>query len=68
MYGLAEGVLGDLLTEMAARPGVFLATKVLRGGLDQMQRSAQLLRTQVIDLMQCTIWWTDVLNWRRYAV
>lgn len=39
-----------------------------RGGLDQMQRSAQLLRTQIIDLMQCTIWWTDVLNWRRYAV
>lgn len=63
MCGLAEGVLGDLLIEMAARPGVFLATKVLttgrERGLEQMQRSAQLLRTQVIDLMQCTIWWTD---------
>ena len=30
MYGPAEGVLGDLLTEMAARPRVFLATKVWR--------------------------------------
>ena len=44
MYGPAEGVLGDLLTEMAARPRVFLATKVWTTGrereLEQMQCSA----------------------------
>jgi diketogulonate reductase-like aldo/keto reductase len=64
MYGLAEGVRGGLLTEMAARPRVFLATKVWttgrERGLEQMQRSAQLLRTQVIDLMQIH----NLVDWR----
>ena len=56
MYGPAEAVIGDLLTEMAARPRVFLATKVWttgrERGIEQIQRSTQLLRTQVIDLIQ----------------
>jgi diketogulonate reductase-like aldo/keto reductase len=53
MYGRAEEVAGDIL---AARPRAFLATKVWttgrERGIEQMRRSAQLLRTEVIDLMQ----------------
>jgi diketogulonate reductase-like aldo/keto reductase len=56
MYGRAEAVTGDLLAEMGARPSAFLATKVWttgrERGIEQMRRSAQLLRTEVIDLMQ----------------
>jgi diketogulonate reductase-like aldo/keto reductase len=48
MYGRAEAVVGDLLAEMAARPRAFLATKVWtigrERGIEQMQRSARLLR------------------------
>jgi len=55
MYSTAEAVLGELLTpQMHQR--AFLATKVwTRGeaaGIEQMQRSAQLLRTQRLDLIQ----------------
>ena len=56
MYGRAEAVTGELLDEMEARPRAFLATKVWttgrERGIEQMRRSAQLLRTEVIDLMQ----------------
>jgi diketogulonate reductase-like aldo/keto reductase len=56
MYGRAEGVVGDLLADLAARPRAFLATKVWTTGCDkgiaQMRHSAGLLRTHVIDLMQ----------------
>ena len=56
MYGRAEAVTGDLLAELAARPRAFLATKVWttgrERGIEQMRRSAQLLRSDVIDLMQ----------------
>jgi diketogulonate reductase-like aldo/keto reductase len=56
MYGRAEAVTGDLLAEMGARPRAFLATKVWttgrERGIEQMRRSAQLLRTEVIELMQ----------------
>src|ERR1700760_2419259 len=56
MYGRAEGVAGDLVAELGARPPAFLATKVWitgrEAGLAQMQRSASLLRSEVIDLMQ----------------
>ncbi len=55
MYSTAESVLGDLLTpEMHSK--AFLATKVwTRGesaGIEQMTRSAQLLKTQRLDLIQ----------------
>jgi len=55
MYTTAEGVLGELLTdEMHAR--AFLATKVWtrseRAGIEQMSRSAQLLKTARLDLIQ----------------
>ena len=56
MYGRAEGVTGDLVAEMGVRQKVFLATKVWTSGkargLEQMKRSAALLRSDVVDLMQ----------------
>src|SRR5437879_1882806 len=56
MYGRAEGVTGDLVAEAGARPRVFLATKVWTSGRDsgiaQMRRSAELLKSPVIDLIQ----------------
>jgi diketogulonate reductase-like aldo/keto reductase len=56
MYGRAEAVVGDLLAELDARPKAFLATKVWttgrERGIEQMRRSAELLRAPVIDLMQ----------------
>jgi len=64
MYGRAEAVVGDLLAEMAARPRAFLATKIWttgrERGIEQMQRSARLLRTEVIDLMQIH----NLVDWR----
>jgi diketogulonate reductase-like aldo/keto reductase len=66
MYGRAEAVTGDLLAEMAARPRSFLATKVWttgrERGIEQMRRSAQLLRTEVIDLMQIH----NLVDWRTH--
>jgi len=55
MYSTAEVVLGDLLTpEMHRR--AFLATKVWtrgeRSGVEQMTRSAQLLKSARLDLIQ----------------
>jgi diketogulonate reductase-like aldo/keto reductase len=55
MYSTAEGVLGDLLTA-PMHQSAFLATKVwTRGqneGIEQMTRSAQLLKTPRLDLIQ----------------
>ncbi len=56
MYGRSEGVVGDLLDGAQSRDKAFLATKVwTRGksnGIEQMERSFQLMRTKHIDLMQ----------------
>ncbi len=64
MYGSAEAVTGDLLAQMGARPKTFLATKVWttgrERGIEQMRRSAELLRTDVIDLMQIH----NLVDWR----
>jgi diketogulonate reductase-like aldo/keto reductase len=66
MYGRAEAVTGDLLAELAARPRAFLATKVWttgrERGIEQTQRSAQLLRADVIDLMQIH----NLVDWRTH--
>lgn len=66
MYGRAEAVTGDLLAEMEARPRAFLATKVWTSGrergIEQMRRSAQLLRTDVIDLIQVH----NLVDWRTH--
>lgn len=55
-YGTAETVLGDLLSSMAARDKVFLATKVRVTGREdsiaEMQESLRRLRTGKVDLVQ----------------
>lgn len=66
MYGRAEGVAGDLVADLGARSRAFLATKVWTSGRDsgiaQMQRSAVLLRTKVIDLVQIH----NLVDWRTH--
>jgi diketogulonate reductase-like aldo/keto reductase len=66
MYGRAEAVTGDLLGELPGNPHPFLATKVwTRGGergVEQMRRSAELLRAEVIDLMQIH----NLVDWRTH--
>ena len=66
MYGRAELVTGDLLAELAARQRAFLATKVWTTGRDrgieQMRRSAELLRAETIDLMQIH----NLVDWRTH--
>ena len=56
MYNRSERVIGDVIDAGANRNDLFLATKVWIDGEDagknQMQRSAELMRTDVIDLMQ----------------
>src|SRR4051794_15947612 len=66
MYGRAEAVTGDLVAEAGLRPRVFLATKVWTSGRDsgiaQMRRSAELLRSPVLDLIQIH----NLLDWRTH--
>jgi diketogulonate reductase-like aldo/keto reductase len=56
MYNRSEQVIGDVIAAGAPRDGMFIATKVWtdgrEAGAEQMARSAQLIRTDVIDLMQ----------------
>jgi diketogulonate reductase-like aldo/keto reductase len=56
MYNRAEKVVGDIVAAGDIRPALFLATKVWTNGRDagiaQMQRSADLMHADVIDLMQ----------------
>ena len=56
MYARAEKVVGDVLAASKNRDHVFLATKVWTNGKasgeSQMQMSAELMNTDVIDLMQ----------------
>jgi diketogulonate reductase-like aldo/keto reductase len=56
MYNRSERVIGDVINAGIERNALFLATKVWTDGVDagaiQMQRSADLMRTRVIDLMQ----------------
>jgi aryl-alcohol dehydrogenase-like predicted oxidoreductase len=66
MYGRAESVAGDLVAEMELRRRAFLASKVWTSGREegiaQVRRSAQLLRTSVIDLMQIH----NLVDWRTH--
>jgi diketogulonate reductase-like aldo/keto reductase len=66
MYGRAEAATGDLVTEMDVRPRVFLATKVWtsgrEAGIAQMRRSAELLKSPIIDLIQIH----NLLDWRTH--
>jgi aryl-alcohol dehydrogenase-like predicted oxidoreductase len=64
MYGRAEGVVGELLTDEGVSEKPFVATKVWtegrNAGLDQMRRSLDLLRRPTIDLMQVH----NLVDWR----
>lgn len=56
MYNRSEKVIGDVIGAGADRESLFIATKVWtdgrEAGIAQMNRSAELMRTDVIDLMQ----------------
>jgi diketogulonate reductase-like aldo/keto reductase len=56
MYNRSEQVIGDVIGAGVDRNKLFLATKVWtsgrEAGIAQMQRSAELMNTEVIDLMQ----------------
>ena len=56
MYNRSERVIGDVISTGVDRDALFLATKVWTNGKDaglaQMSRSAKLMNTEVIDLMQ----------------
>ncbi|MDJ0940812.1 MAG: aldo/keto reductase [Woeseiaceae bacterium] len=56
MYNRSERVIGDVIDAGSDRSSLFLATKVWIDGKDagvrQMQESARLMSTEVIDLMQ----------------
>ncbi len=56
MYNRSEKVIGNVIDAGSPREAMFIATKVWTNGRDagirQMQRSAQLMNTDVIDLMQ----------------
>lgn len=56
MYNRSEKVIGDVLRAGTKRPPLFLATKVWTdgrdAGIEQMNRSAKLMNTETIDLMQ----------------
>jgi len=64
MYGRAQRVVGDLLTELDAQRRAFVATKVWTegsaGGVLQMTHSMGLLRVARVDLMQVH----NLLDWR----
>jgi diketogulonate reductase-like aldo/keto reductase len=66
MYGRAEEVTGDLVSEMGFRPRVFLATKVWTSGRDagiaQMRRSAERMKSPVLDLIQIH----NLVDWRTH--
>jgi diketogulonate reductase-like aldo/keto reductase len=56
MYGYAESVVGDLSSEAGLRERLFFATKVWtsgrHAGIQQMEESFRLMRTDRMDLMQ----------------
>ena len=64
MYGRAEQTTGELLAANGRRGEAFLATKVWtrgrREGIQQMEASLRLLRTDRIDLMQIH----NLVDWR----
>lgn len=66
MYGRAEGVVGELLAAQRERQKAFLATKVWTegraAGIEQMNRSMNLLRCERIDLIQIH----NLVDWRTH--
>ncbi|HWI81311.1 aldo/keto reductase [Ramlibacter sp.] len=66
MYGSAEQVVGELLERGGSRGRAFVATKVWtsgrQAGIEQMERSLRLLRTQHVDLLQVH----NLVDWRTH--
>ena len=66
MYARAEAVTGDLVAELGLQQRVFLATKVWTSGREQgiaqMRRSAELLKSPVLDLIQIH----NLLDWHTH--
>ena len=66
MYGRAEAVVGDVLTELAATGTAFFATKVWtrgkREGVAQMEQSRRRMHAARIDLMQIH----NLLDWQTH--
>ena len=66
MYGRAEKVIGDLAADLGVQKSLFIATKVwTRGrqaGIDQMETSMKLLRSDRIDLMQVH----NLVDWKTH--
>ena len=66
MYGKAEGVTGDLLTQLGRHQDTFLATKVWTSGrekgLAQVEQSMRLLKTPQLDLLQIH----NLIDWRTH--
>src|SRR5271169_2196438 len=64
MYGTAERVVGDLLVRAQNRSSAFLATKVWtsgqQAGIEQINRSFELLQDRRIDLIQVH----NLLDWK----
>ncbi|HTM06868.1 MAG TPA: aldo/keto reductase [Verrucomicrobiae bacterium] len=54
-YGTAEAIVGDLVSELKIRDGLFIATKVStsgrEAGIKQLEQSFKALRTSKIDLI-----------------
>ncbi len=66
MYGRAETVAGAIVDDLGVREQIFIATKVrthgARAGIEEMERSFRLFRTDVIDLMQIH----SLVDWRAH--
>ena len=64
MYGAAEGVVGDVGSEVGVLDRLFLATKVWtsgrQAGIAQMEQSFRRMRTRRVDLMQVH----NLLDWQ----
>jgi diketogulonate reductase-like aldo/keto reductase len=64
MYGAAEGVVGDVGSELGVLDRLFLATKVWtsgrQAGIAQMEQSFRRMRTRRVDLMQVH----NLLDWQ----
>jgi diketogulonate reductase-like aldo/keto reductase len=73
MYGNSEGVVGDLSTEAGVNDKLFIATKVWTSGeeqgIQQMERSFELLKRKKMDLMQVhnlVDWQTHIKTLRKW--
>ena len=66
MYGKSEKVVGDLTTALNIKKSIFEATKVWTSGkeegIQQMERSMQLMQAEPIDLMQIH----NLVDWKTH--